>query len=123
MAGEGFFAHLLKVLYSFFCGWNISLREDIGDSLGFEAHHQIERGCITCIVFSLVMNEFCHGEVVGPFSWFVAAIDPKVCFKLLVESFSLSVCLWVVGSQQGDLVVEDLSKGFCEFGGELRASI
>src|SRR6267154_2477940 len=97
MAGEGFFSHLLKVPNAFFCGWDVSLRESIGDSPGFKTHHQIEGGCIARIVFLLVMDEFCHREVVSPFCWFVSAVDPEVGFKFLIQTFCLAVCLGMVG--------------------------
>ena len=44
------------------------------------------------------------GTRVGPIE------DPKVCFNLLIDTFCFAIRLGVVGSGQGEVIVEELSK-------------
>ena len=43
-----------------------------------------------------VVLEFCSGEEFGPAMWSIGAKDSKVDFNLLVDAFSLAICLRMV---------------------------
>ena len=123
MAGDCFFTDLLEVLNTFFCRGNGRFRESGGNSSGFIAHHEVKRGCVARVVLSVVVNELCHRKVVGPFSGCRAAIDAKIGFKFLVEAFSLSIGLGMIGGGEGYFIVKESAKFFGELRGELGASI
>ena len=54
------------------------------------------------------MMKLSSGEEVCPFPRVVGTEDAKVCFDLLIGSFSLSICLRVIHSGEFDIVVEEL---------------
>jgi hypothetical protein len=67
MTSEGFFSDLLKVFDAIFCCRDGGCWECVGNGSGFIAHHEEERGGISGVVFSMVMDELCHREVLDPF--------------------------------------------------------
>ena len=44
-------------------------------------------------------------------------------FNLLVDTFCFAIRLWVVGSREGEVIVEELAKLLGEGRGELRTSV
>ena len=54
------------------------------------------------------MMKLSGGKKVCPFPGVVGAENAKVCFNLLIVSFSLSICLRVIRSGEFDIVVEEL---------------
>ena len=55
------------------------------------------------------MGEFSKGNMLCPGSRIGATEDPKIGFYFLVNSFSFSVSLRVVGSGEGKLVAKKFS--------------
>ena len=55
------------------------------------------------------MGEFCEGNVLCPGSRVGAAEDLQVGFYFLVNSFSFSVSLRVIGGGEGELIAEEFS--------------
>ena len=49
------------------------------------------------------------GKEVCLFPRVVGAEDAKICFNLLIGSFCLSICLWVVCGGEFDIIVEESS--------------
>ena len=62
----------------------------------------------------MVVCEFCMGNFVSPGSRVRPTKDPQIGFNLLVDSFSFSVRLRVVGSGKRKVIVEEFSKFFGE---------
>ena len=60
-----------------------------------------------------IVLEFGSREEVWPTLGIVGTEDSKIGFNFLVGSFCLSVGLWVVGSGESDIVLEELSKFPC----------
>jgi hypothetical protein len=75
------------------------------------------------IMFSVIVDEPCHGKVLDPIEGCRMAIDAKVGFQFLVQTFSLSISLGVIGDGKGNFIVEKSSKFFGKFRGELGSSI
>ena len=69
------------------------------------------------------MSEFGEGDMLCPGSRVGAAKDPKIGFYLLIDSFSFSVGLRMIGSGKGKFVTEELSKFLSKGGSELRSSV
>ena len=65
--------------------------------MGFISHHEIERGLIGDGMRAMVVSEFCVGDRFGPRCGVVAAKDTKIGLDFLIDSFRLTVGLWVVG--------------------------
>jgi hypothetical protein len=51
------------------------------------------------------------------------AINVKIGFEFLVQMFSLSISLGMIGCGKGDFIVEESSKFFGEFRGKLGTSV
>ena len=51
---------------SFFHCWEVGFVRDVGERLGLVAHDELERGFSSGRVWADVVNEFCHGDIVGP---------------------------------------------------------
>jgi hypothetical protein len=77
---DGFFSSLLEVSDSIFCGRDSGVWENVRDASGFISHHEEERGGVAGVMFSVVVDEFCHGEVLNPVERCGAAIDAEVGF-------------------------------------------
>ena len=71
----------------------------------------------------MVVGELHMGDLVCPGTQVGSAVDPKVCFNLLVDMFCLSIRLRVIGSQEEKAVVEELSKFLGKGGCELWTTI
>ena len=53
----------------------------------------------------------------------MGAEDPKIGFNFLIGSFSLSICLGVVGGGETDVVLKDMGKFSSKGRGKLWASV
>ena len=51
-------------------------------------------------MFGVVVGKLRHWEVLGPIGLIVVDVKSKVRFEDLVDSFRLSVRLWVIGGGQ-----------------------
>jgi hypothetical protein len=80
MTCNGFFSGLLEVSDSIFCGRDSGFRENVRNASGFISHHEEEWGGVTGIMFLVIVNEFCHGEVLDLIKRCRAAIDAEVGF-------------------------------------------
>ena len=49
------------------------------------------------------------GEEVRPFPGVIGTEDVEICFNLLIGSFHLSICLWVIYGGEFDIIVKELS--------------
>ena len=96
---------------------------DLRIGTGFVAHHEREGGGIGDGMGSGVVCEFCHREEFGPFRRLVLGKDPKEGFKFLVDPFRFAISLGVVGSGEGDVIVEEVGEFSCEGGSKLRSPI
>ena len=82
--------------------------------MGFISHHEIEWRLVCDRVRVVVVGELCMGDSIGSGTWVGPTEDPKVHFYLLVNIFRLTIRLGVVGSGEGEIIVEE----FAEFLGE-----
>jgi hypothetical protein len=123
VTSNGFFSSLLEISNSIFCSRDGGVQKNVRNTSGFISHHEEKWGGIMGVVFSMIMNEFCHGKVLDPIKRCRAAVDAKVGFQFLVQMFSLSISLRVVCCGEGDFIVKESSKFFGEFRGELGTSI
>jgi hypothetical protein len=87
------------------------------------SHHKVEWGGVTGVVLLVVMDKFCKGKMFYPCFRDSTAIDLEIRFQFLIEAFSLSISLRVIGGGRRNGVVEELGKGSREFGNELGAMI
>ena len=71
----------------------------------------------------MIVSKFGMGDVIGPRSGVVPAEDPKVCFNFLVYPFGSSVSLGMVGSGEGEVILQEFSKFSSEGGCKLRALV
>ena len=65
------------------------------------------------------MDEFCMQDFVCPGARAGPTEDLKVCFNLLVDTFHFSVGLGMIGSGQGEVIIEEFSELLGNGGGEL----
>ena len=65
------------------------------------------------------MGEFCVRDFVSSGTRVGPAEDLKVCLNLLVDTFCFAVGLWMVGSGEEEVVIEELAKFFGKCGGKL----
>jgi hypothetical protein len=120
---NGLFSSLLEIFDLIFCGRDCGVWENMRDASRFISHHEEEWGGVMGVVFSVIVDEFCHGEVLNPFERCRVAVDVKISFKFLVQTFGLSISLGVICGGEGNFIVEESSKFFGEFRGELGTSI
>ena len=68
------------------------------------AYHELEGGCSSCRVDTVVVCHFCINEVVGPVAGLVFDEDAQIQLQFLIDSFSRSVALRVIcgGDGEGD---------------------
>ena len=52
----------------------------------------------------VIVSEFCVGDRFGPRCGIIAAEDAKIGLDFLIDSFRLSVGLWVVGSGEREVI-------------------
>ena len=69
------------------------------------------------------MVEFCGGKKLHPFRRIIGAEDAEISLEFLIGSLSLSVGLWVIGSGESYVVVEETCKFPCECRSELRTTV
>ena len=69
------------------------------------------------------MCEFSMGDLICPGTRVGPAEDLEVCFDLLVNSFHFTVRLGVIGSGEGEVIIEELSEFLGEGGCKLGPSI
>ena len=69
------------------------------------------------------MHEFCECNVLRPGSGVCTTKDLKVGFHLLIDAFSFSVNLRVIGGGKGEFITEEHSKFLTEGGSELRSLV
>ena len=65
------------------------------------------------------MLEFCERKELGPLVGITGAEDTKVGFDFLIGSLGLSISLWVVGSGESNVILEDSGKFLSKCRGEL----
>ena len=71
----------------------------------------------------MVVRKFGVRDIFDPCSWVISAVYSEVGLNFLVHTLSFSISLRVVGSREGEVISEDLSKFFCEGRGELRSAV
>ena len=91
--------------------------------MGFISHHEIEWRLVCDGVRVVVVAKFCMGDFISPGAGVGSTEDPKVGFNLLVDTFRFTIRLWVVGSGEGEVIVQEFSKLLGEGGGKLQTSI
>ena len=69
------------------------------------------------------MDKLHMGDLIGPGTQVGPIEDLKVCLNLLVDTFHFTVKLRMVGSGEGEVVVQEFPKLFGEGGGKLWATI
>ena len=82
------------------------------------SEHDLEGGVNAVCVLSAVMNEFEDWEMCGPVGQIRYAIDGKVGFDFLVETFCGSIRLRVEGGRHGRLDSEGFHEFLKDLGGE-----
>ena len=55
------------------------------------------------------MGKFSVGNGVGPSGGLVSTENAEVCFNFLVDAFSFSISLWMVGGGEGEVILKDSS--------------
>jgi hypothetical protein len=75
------------------------------------------------IMLSVIMDEFCKGEVFDPCFRVGMTIDLEIRFQFLIEVFSLFIGLRMISCQWHNGVIKELGKGLREFGNELGTTI
>ena len=105
MSGEGFVAGGGKGFkMGFYCG-----DRGVGDhrrkGTGFISHHEIEQGLVRDGMRVVIVSEFCMGDRFGPRCRIIAAEDTKVGFDFLVDSFSFTIRLGVIGGGEGKVIM------------------
>ena len=69
------------------------------------------------------MVEFSGGKEVYPFCQIIGTENVKIHLKFLICSFSLTICLRVIGCGQVNIEFKETSKFLGEGRGKLRATI
>ena len=72
-----------------------------GDGRGLIAHEGTERGSVDGGTMTDIMSKFSSGKVVSPVILADRAVGTKVLFKFLINLFSLTICLRMVGRTHG----------------------
>ena len=70
-----------------------------------------------------IVVELSSRKELGPRGWIIGTKDPKICFKFLIGSFSLSISLRVVCCGESYIIFEKASEFPSEGGGELGTMI
>ena len=68
------------------------------------AHHELEGGCPSCGMDTVVVCHLCVDKAVGPITGLVFDEDAQIQLQLLIDSFGGSVALGVIcgGDGEGD---------------------
>ena len=80
--------------------------------MGFISHHKIEWRLVGDRMGVMIVCEFCMENFVSPGGGVRFTEDSQIGFNFLVDSFSFSVRLKVIGSGEGKIIVEEFSKFF-----------
>ena len=67
--------------------------------------------------------KFSREKELYPFYWVVGTENVKIHLKLLICSFSLTICLGMIDSGQVSIGLKEMSEFFGEGGSKLRAPI
>ena len=67
----------------------------------------------------MIVGEFGKGNMLCPGSRVRATEGPKISFYFLVDTFSFSISLGVVGGGEGEFITEEFAQFFGKGGGEL----
>ena len=62
------------------------------------AHHELEGGCPSCGMDTVVVCHLCVDKAVGPITGLVFDEDAQIQFQFLIDSFGGSVALGVICS-------------------------
>ena len=89
----------------------------------FIPHHEVKQRLVYDGVRVVVVDKLCMGGLIGPGTWVGPTEDLKVCFNLLVNMFCLAIRLEVVGSREGEVIIEEFAKFFGKSRGELWTTI
>ena len=89
----------------------------------FISHHKIEWGLVCDGMRAVVVGKLHMGDLISPGTWVGSTEDLEVCFNLLVDTFCFTIRLWMVGSGEGEVIVQEFSKLLGEDRGELQTSI
>ena len=71
----------------------------------------------------MVVDELHIGDLISLGAWIGSAEDQKVCFNLLVDMFCFTVGLGMIGSGEGEIIIQEFSKLLGKGRGELWAMI
>ena len=71
----------------------------------------------------MVVGELCMRDFIGPGTWIGSTEDLKVCLNLLVDTFCFTIRLGVIGSREGEVVIQEFPKLLSEGKGKLWATI
>jgi hypothetical protein len=77
---DGFFSDLLEISNSIFCSRDGEVWENMRNALGFISHNEEEWRGIVRVMFSMIMDEFCHRKVLDPIERCGAAINAEIGF-------------------------------------------
>ena len=78
--------------------------------MGFVSHHEVEGGLTGGGVRAVIVGEFGVRKSFGPRRRVGTAEDAEIGFYFLVDTFSLSIGLGMVGGGKGEIIVENPSK-------------
>ena len=87
--------------------------------MGFISHHEIEWRLTSDGMGAVIVGKFSRRDFVCPGTRVGPTEDPKVHFNLLVDAFGFTIRLEVVGSREGEIIVEEFAKLLGEGRGEL----
>ena len=105
MSSEGFVAGGGEGFKTgFYCG-NRGIGDHRGKGTGFISHYEIERELVRDGMRVVIVSEFCMGDRFGPRCRIIAAEDTKVGFNFLVDSFSFTIRLGVIGGGEGKVIM------------------
>ena len=122
MSSKGLLLSFIELGKSFFESWKESLSQS-RIRVRFIAVKEGEWGCFCGAMRGGVVVEFYRGKELYPFSRVVGTKDVEICFKLLIGSLSLTICLWVIGSRQVNIILEEVSEFLGKGGGKLRTTV
>ena len=115
MCSEGFFANFFKKSKSFVYFRDFSFSERCQKGRWLISEHDFKGGVNAVCMFPAIVNEFEDWEMGGPVSRIQDAIDGKIGFDFLVETFCGSIRLGMEGGGHRRLD----SEGFHEFSKDL----
>ena len=96
MCRKGLVSCLFKVCELFFQGRKVGAFNDLGMACGSYPHHEVEWGFASSGVWAVIVNEFCHGNMIYPCFRVKTTEDVEVGFNFLIESLHFSISLRAV---------------------------